>query len=466
MPPANPAHLPLWAYALETESEAGLDPQRAPIEVTIGLLAVLLLILAHGLFVAGEFGIVSVDPARIQHLADQGDKRAQSTLLAVKTLSFQLSGAQLGITLTSLIVGFLVEPTIGEVLQPAVEAAGVPTATAHGAAIALALTLATSLEMVLGELVPKNLAIAEPQAVAFKVATPLRTFNRALRWLIVFLNSSANWTVKRLGIEPREELTRVRSLEELQMMVRSSGAEGLLAEEDASLLVRSLAFGDKAAADALVPRTSMIALHQSDTLAEMTALALETGHSRFPVYGSDLDEIVGMAHVKDAYATPLEERATRPVTSAIRAAMFVPESRTLGSLLVQMRKERQHLAVVMDEYGGTAGVISLEDLLEEIVGEIEDEYDASQRETQLTAPPSGVFVVSGMLHPDEIAEQTGFEMPDGPFETLAGFLLTLLDRIPDQGDHTSYQGWELKVTQMHGRRIAQVLMVAPGAQGR
>jgi CBS domain containing-hemolysin-like protein len=429
-------------------------------------LAVLLLILAHGFFVAGEFGIVSVDPARIQHLADQGNKRAISTLQAVRTLSFQLSGAQLGITLTSLIVGFLAEPAIGEVLQPAVEAAGAPTATAHGASIALALALATSLEMVVGELVPKNLAIAEPQSVAFKVATPLRTFNRALRWLIVFLNSAANWTVRLLGIEPREELTRVRSLEELQMMVRSSGAEGVLAEEDASLLVRSLAFGNKTAADALVPRTSMIALHQGDTLADMAARALESGHSRFPVYGSDLDEIVGMAHVKDAYATPLEERAERPVTSAIRTALFVPESRTLGSLLVQMRKERQHLAVVMDEYGGTAGVISLEDLLEEIVGEIEDEYDASQRETQLTVPPSGVFVVSGMLHPDEVAEQTGFEMPEGPYETLAGFLLTLLDRIPAQGDHATYRGWELKVTHMEGRRIAQVLMVGPEAPAR
>jgi CBS domain containing-hemolysin-like protein len=381
-------------------------------------------------------------------------------------LSFQLSGAQLGITVTSLIVGFLAEPAIGEVLQPAVEAAGVPEATAHGASIAIALAFATSFEMVVGELVPKNLAIAEPQLVAFKVATPLRAFNRALRWLIVFLNSAANWTVRRLGIEPREELTRVRSLEELQMMVRSSGAEGFLAEEDASLLVRSLAFADKTAADALVPRTSIIALRHTDTLADMTGLALDSGHSRFPVYGSDLDEIVGIAHVKDAYATPLEERATRPVTSAIRAAMFVPESRTLGSLLVQMRKERQHLAVVMDEYGGTAGVISLEDLLEEIVGEIEDEYDASQRETQLTAPPSGVFVVSGMLHPDQVADQTGFEMPDGPYETLAGFLLTVLDRIPDKGDHTTYRGWELKVTQMDGRRIAQVLMVGPEATGR
>jgi CBS domain containing-hemolysin-like protein len=407
-----------------------------------------------------------VDPAHTEHLAEEGDRRARSTLLAVKTLSFQLSGAQLGITVTSLIVGFIAEPAIGEVLAPAVEITGMPAANAHAASIALALVLATSLEMVIGELVPKNLAIAEPESVAFKVATPLRAFNRTLGWLILFLNSAANWTVKRLGIEPREELTRVRSLEELQMMVRSSRAEGFLPEEDASLLVRSMAFGDKTAADALVPRTSMIALHQDQTLADMAALALETGHSRFPVYGSDLDEIAGVAHVKDSYATPFHERAARPVTSAMRTAMFVPESRALGSLLVQMRNESQHLAVVVDEYGGTAGIITLEDLLEEIVGDIEDEHDPSQREAQLTTPPSGVFVLSGMLHPDQVREQTGFEMPDGPYETLAGFVLALLDRIPDQGDHTTYKGWELKVTQMDGRRIAQVLMVAPFAPGR
>lgn len=409
---------------------------------------------------------MAVDPARIEHLADEGDRRARSTLLAVRTLSFQLSGAQLGITVTSLIVGFIAEPTIGEVLAPAVEATGVPATTAHAVSIALALALATSLEMVIGELVPKNLAIAEPLSVAFKVATPLRAFNRTLRWLILFLNSAANWTVRRLGIEPREELTRVRSLEELQMMVRSSRAEGFLPEEDASLLVRSLAFGDKAAADALVPRTSIIALRQDQTLADMATLALESGHSRFPVYGSDLDEIAGVAHVKDAYATPFEERATRPVASAMRTAMFVPESRALGSLLVQMRKEGQHLAVVVDEYGGTAGVITLEDLLEEIVGDIEDEHDPSKREAQLTKPPSGVFVLSGMLHPDQVRDQTGFEMPEGPYETLAGFVLTLLNRVPDQGDHTIYEGWELKVTQMDGRRIAQVLMVAPSATAR
>ena len=431
------------------------------IEVAIGLLAVLALVLAHGFFVAGEFALVAVDRAQVEQLAEEGHRRASSTLSAVRSLSFQLSGAQLGITVTSLIVGFIVEPTIGEALLPAVDAAGLPEASAHGAAIAIALALATSLEMVVGELVPKNLAIAAPQTVAFRVATPLRAFNRALRWLILFLNAAANWTVRRLGIEPREELTGVRSLEELQMIVHSSRREGLLPEAEASLLSRSLSFGEKTAADALVPRTSVVALQEQQKLADMARLALESGHSRFPVFAGGLDEILGVAHVKDAYGVPLSERDSTPVTEAMRQAMVVPESRNLGSLLVEMRREGQHLAVVADEYGGTAGIITLEDVLEEIVGEIEDEYDPSQESTQLTAPPPGVYVLSGMLHPDEVREQTGLEMPDGPYETLAGFVLWLFERIPEQGDHTTYDGWELKVVEMDGRRVAQVLLVSP-----
>jgi CBS domain containing-hemolysin-like protein len=421
----------------------------------------LILILAHGFFVAGEFGMVAVDRTRVEQLAEQGDRRARSTLAAVKTLSFQLSGAQLGITVTSLVVGFVVEPTIGEALLPAVEAAGLPEASARGASIAIALALATSLEMVVGELVPKNLAIAEPQRVAFRVATPLRAFNTGFKWLILFLNSAANWTVWRLGIEPREELMGLRSLEELQMMVRSSRAEGVLPEEDASLLSRSLRFGDKTAADVLVPRTSMVAIPSTATVADMARLALESGHSRFPVFGSDLDEIVGVAHVKDCYAVAPEERASTSVTEAMRPAMMVPESRDLGSLVVEMRAERQHLAIVFDEYGGTAGLLTLEDLLEEIVGEIEDEHDATAGPPQLTTSTSGIHVVPGMLHADEVAERTGFDMPEGPYETLAGFLLTLFDRIPEQGDHATYGGWEFKVTDLEGRRISQVLMVAP-----
>ena len=420
----------------------------------------LALILAHGLFVAGEFSIVTVDRARTEQLAREGHRGAQSTLEAVRTLSFQLSGAQLGITVTSLVVGFIVEPTVGRALAPVVTAAGLPEETAHGAAIAGALTLVTAIEMVVGELVPKNLAIAEPEGVAFRTATPLRLFNRAFRVLILLLNNAANWTVRRLGIEPQEELAAVRSLEELQALVHSSRAQGLLPEEDYSLLERSFRFGGKTASDALIPRTSVDALSDDKTLSDLATVARTTGHSRFPVYRGDLDDILGVAHVRDIYGVADDERPRTRITEVMRRAITVPESRALESLLVEMRRERQHLAIVVDEYGGTAGIITLEDLLEEIVGDIEDEHDPSTG-SQLTDPSTGIHVLSGMLHPDEVRQITGLELPEGDHETLAGFLLSLLRRIPDKGDHTTYKGWELKVVEMDNRRISKVLIVKP-----
>jgi CBS domain containing-hemolysin-like protein len=402
---------------------------------------------------------VAVDRSRVYEQATRGDRRARGVLDAVKTLSFQLSGAQLGITLTSLVLGFIAEPTLGDLLERPMAAVGVPGSSVHAASIAAALALATAAEMVLGELIPKNVAIARPLPVALSVSRPLLAYNRAFRAIIVLLNSAANWSVRRLGIEPRDELTGVRSLEELQLIVSSSRAQGMLGEEDFSLLARSLRFSGKRASDALIPRTSVLAVPEDATLADVAKIAVETGHSRFPVYRTDLDDIVGIAHVKDGYRVPASRRDKAPVTRAIRPAMAVPESRDLESLLVEMRRQRQHLAIVLDEYGGTAGIITLEDLLEEIVGDIEDEYDPAS--PQLTAPAMGINVLSGMLHPDEVLEAAGLEIPEGDYETLAGFLLTLLDRVPEHGDHATYRGWELKVVEMDRRRIAKVLLVAP-----
>ena len=418
-----------------------------------------MLILAHGFFVAGEFAIVAVERNRIEQLADEGDKRARSALAALKTLSFQLSGAQLGITLTSLILGFIIETTLGDAIEPLVEAVGAPEGSVGAIAVTLALGLATMGEMVIGELIPKNVAIADSFRLALRVATPLRFVNSLFRPLIVFLNGAANVTVRLFGIEPREELASMRSLEELQALIHSSREEGSLPEEEFSLLSRSISFGDKTAADALVPRTAVVAVRRDQTLVDLTKTARECGHSRFPVHDGDLDQVLGVAHVKDSYAIPVEDRASNPIENIMREGLEVPESRSLDSLLIEMRRTRKHLAVVIDEYGGTAGIITLEDLLEEIVGDIEDEYDPTEAAT--TPPAQGVNVVSGMLHPDEVRDATGFEMPEGDYETLAGFLLMLFNRIPNSGDHAVYEGWEFKVVEMEGRRISQVLVVAP-----
>ncbi len=382
-------------------------------------------------------------------------------MAALRSLSFQLSGAQLGITVSSLVVGFIVEPTVGAALNPLVQAVGIPESSSLGISVVLALILATATQMVIGELVPKNLALAKPVDLALWISGPMRFANLAFKPLILFLNNSANWTVRRLGIEPQEELNTVRSLEEIELLIQSSHHGGELEVEQFSLLARSISFGDKDAEDALIPRTAIEAVSKEDTLEDLISRAVATGHSRFPVMGRDIDDIVGMAHIKDIYRIPIAERRATSVAEIVQDAMVVPESRNLESMLFEMRRTRKQLAVVIDEYGGTAGIVTLEDLLEEIVGEIEDEYDAAPTTAPLESSPDGVHLVSGMLHPDELRELTGFEMPDGDYETLAGFLLRILERIPDQGEHIAYGPWEFKVVEMDGKRVARVLMTGP-----
>jgi CBS domain containing-hemolysin-like protein len=397
----------------------------------------------------------------VEQLAGQGDKRAKSALAALKTLSFQLSGAQLGITITSLLVGFLIEPAVAPALEPAIELLGLPERTALGVSVGLGLALATTFEMVVAELIPKNLAIARPQGVTFALATPFRLINALMKPLIVFFNAAANWTVRLFGIEPQDELNVTQSLEELQVLIRSSREGGALEEEEFALLARSITFGDKVCADALTPRVSMISLEREAKVKDLRRVALESGHSRFPVEGEGVDDIIGIAHVKDSLSIPLDKRDSTPITDIMREPLVVPESRDLASLLVEMRRDRQQLVIVVDEYGGTAGILTVEDLLEEIVGEIEDEYDPRTGESRLTRPPSGIHVVPGLMHSAELQEATGFQLPEGDFETLAGLLLSKFDRIPKQGEHVSHEGWEFKVVEMDRNRIARVLVVAP-----
>ena len=334
-----------------------------------------------------------------------------------------------------------------------------PASSSLPVAIAIGLALATVIEMVFAELVPKNFAIAKPVDLALAIATPMRIYNRIFKPIILFLNAAANWTVRRFGVKPREELIGVRSLDELQMLIYSSKEHGTLGKEEFSLLARSISFGGKTAADALVPRVQVVAIKQTETLDRLAQLAVESGHSRIPVYNEDLDDVIGLAHVMDIYRFAPGERSKRTVSEVTREALVVPESTSLERLLTRMRRERQQLAVVIDEYGGTAGIVTIEDLLEEIVGEIEDEYDADDQ--QQTSPVEGVYRVSGMLRPDELQESTGFTIPEGDYDTLAGFLLSLFDRIPEKGEQISYQGWEFKVVDMDRNRISQVLMIAP-----
>ncbi|MDQ3751748.1 MAG: hemolysin family protein [Actinomycetota bacterium] len=430
------------------------------VDIALGFGAIILLTLATAFFVAAEFALVASDRNKVERLAEEGHRGARSLFKALKDLSFELSGCQLGITVTSLLVGFIVEPTIGEAMAPVLVSLGLPESSALGISIALALVLATAIQMVLGELIPKNLAVARPLPVGLAVVTPLRLLNLMAKPLILLLNSSANGLVRALGIEPRDELSSVRSLEELELLIQSSRQEGQLPDEEADLLERSIAFWEKTSGDALVPRVSVTALEHDSSVADLVSVAVDTGHSRFPVYRGNLDDIIGLAHIKDIHRIPYNRRPSTSVTEVMQDPLLVPESRALGSLLTQMRRERKHLAIVLDEYGGTAGILTIEDLLEEIVGDIEDEYDPSAA-TELTSPPEGMYVVSGLLHRDELQDAANFALPEGDFDTLAGFLLTRFERIPEPGDRTSYGGWEFKVVTMDNRRIDTVLVAAP-----
>ena len=329
-----------------------------------------------------------------------------------------------------------------------------------GVKIGLALFVANVSSMLLGELVPKNFAIAKPYATAVLVAIPMSVVNRLLRPVILFLNRSANWTVRRFGIEPREELAGVRSLEELELMIRSSGKEGELDDAELSLLTRAISFTEKVAADVMVPRVAVDSLSRHDSVADLRRLARETGHSRFPVTGEDLDEVVGVVHVKDSFKVAPERRPITPVGHIAKPALAIPDSRPLDQLLIDMQRQSRALAIVVDEYGGTAGIITIEDLLEEILGDIADEHDPVEA-NESTALSGNRREVPGLINRHDLEEEFGLILPDGHFETLGGFVISQLGRFPQPGDRVPYNGWVFEVAEMEGRRIDRVNITIP-----
>ncbi|OJF14226.1 hemolysin family protein [Couchioplanes caeruleus] len=427
------------------------------------LAAFALLTAGNAFFVAAEFGLVTVDRVEIDKRADAGERRARTVRDALHELSFQLSGTQLGITLTALLTGYLAEPALSRLFTPAIA----PIGGRHTDTIThlLALVLATLVSMLFGELVPKNAALARPMKVALATAAPLRTFSKLFKWLISALNGSANWLVRRMGIEPQEELASARSPEELGLLAAISARAGALPDETATLLRRTIRFGEKRAAKAMTPRVDVVGLKTTASVADLITVARETGHTRFPVYESTLDLVMGVVGVSDALGVAPDRRAATPVSAVAREPVYVPESLGLDKVLAALRAADADLAIVVDEYGGTDGVVTVEDLIEELVGEIADEHDVDVVEAaseELTAPDGGrTFLVDGLLREDELAEQTGFRLPEGPYETLAGFLLARLGHIPKAGESLEEEGWEFTVMQVDRHRIEQVRVVAP-----
>ncbi|WP_441247528.1 hemolysin family protein [Kitasatospora sp. McL0602] len=421
------------------------------------LLAALLLILANGLFVAAEFALVTVERGAVRRAAAAGDRKAASVGKALRKLSFQLSGAQLGITVTSLVVGMLAEPALSVLLSPVFTGLGVPASAATGLAVAVGMTLATVLQMVIGELVPKNWAISRPLQVARAVVGPQRAFSAACRPLITFLNGSADRLVRALGMEPTEELGHARTPAELVSLARHSARAGAIDEESATLFVRTLGLGELTAESVMTPRVDVAALQRDASAADVLNLTRATGLSRFPVYAHSLDEVTGTVTLKDALAVPAERRTAVRVSEISAAPLLVPETLPAERLLDRLRSE-QPMAIVVDEYGGTAGVVTLEDIVEEIVGEVQDEHDPADLPELRPLPPVDghpTWEADGRTRVDQL-ETIGLHAPDGPYETLAGLLADLLGKLPAPGEQADVPGWHFTVLAVERHRTSRV----------
>ncbi|HYR50810.1 MAG TPA: hemolysin family protein [Candidatus Eisenbacteria bacterium] len=425
-----------------------------------GALAILALIAANAFFVLAEFSLISVDRARVAAAGASGDSRAKALLLAVTDLTSHLSAAQFGITLSSLLIGFIAEPLVADLLHPLlVDLPAVEEEIALGLSLGAALVISSYLQMVIGEQVPKAIAIADPLRVGLLVARPLRAFASLTSPVVRALNASANALVRRLGVEPRGELAAARSVEELHVVIRESATHGSLDPDTARLLGRALRFRRKSAKEALTPRTAVVGLPGSATATDALRAAARSGHTGLPIYGAESEHVIGLARVEDALRVAPAARDRTAVTQLLRPTLVVPETKDLPSLLNEMRSARIQFAVVVDEYGGFAGIVTDEDLLEEIVGEIQE------------GPPgvalvTAVGLVPGNAHYDQVLEETGFSMPDarGEYETLAGFMLSRLGHIPEVGETVSQDGWTLTVADMAERRIAWVRVVPPATR--
>lgn len=417
----------------------------------------LLLTVGTGLFVASEFALVNLDRKDLEARERRGEKRLGPTIKALRITSTHLSSAQLGITLTTLLTGYTFEPAITSLLTEPLTSLGLPAGSVRAVGGILGIALATLFSMVIGELVPKNFALALPLATA-KVVIPFQAaFTAVFKPLILAFNNTANAIIRSMGIEPKEELSGARSAEELSSLVRRSALQGMLDQDHATLLGKALEFSGHTAAEVMTPRVRMDTVTELDTAADVLALAQSTGHSRFVVTGDDIDHIVGVVHVKHAFAVAVDAQASTPVTSLMAEPLLVPVSMGIDALLGLLRRSGFQIAVATDEYGGTAGLVTLEDLVEELIGELQDEHDHT---------PSGVrregttVIFDAGLRPDELADRAQIVVPDtGDYETVAGFVTAELGRLPEVGDEVALETGVLRVSAVDGRRVEEITYV-------
>ena len=424
------------------------------------LVAVIGLVAANGFFVATEFSLVSVRKSRIESLVSAGNQRASNVLTALRDLDGYIAATQLGITIASIGLGWIGEPALAALLDPLFEEImpePVAFISAHGVAFAVAFTIITTLHVVFGELAPKSVALQYPEQTSMLVAAPLRFFLLALRPAIVTMNGMGRAVLRGVGLQEVDPHQQVYTAEELEIIVTASTVGGELEDSEEEIIRRALIFGDQTAEDVMVPRTEVVTLPANATLDDLREVVSEHPYSRFPVEGDSVDEILGILHVRDVLPILIGTQSARrlDLREIIRPSYVVPSTLPIDDLLAELKREGVHVAVAIDEYGGTAGIVTLEDIIERLVGEVPDEY--GQPALSPKREENGVLVLSGLMPVNDVNEHLDLNLAaTDTAKTLGGFMFSEIGREPVVGDRIVAGDYALEISELDGLRISEV----------
>ncbi len=430
-------------------------------DIFINIFIIAFLLFVNGFFVAAEFALVKVRKTRLEQLCNDGNKRAEIALKLVDNVNKMLAAAQLGVTIASIALGWVAEATMVELITPVISIIPFSNIAAHAIAIPVAFILVTYFHVLLGEQLPKCLALKHTEELALIIAAPMSLFITLFKPFVWILQISGDKLLKILHAD-NDDTSLVHSTEELDMLVDASYNEGVLNETEAEMLHNMFKFSDLMAKQVMIPRTDMICVPEDISYDEINKLALENGYTRYPVYEKEnIDKIIGFMHVKDLYAIAMTKEEYS-VPSLIRPIILVPETMTLDNLMLEFKKTHIQMAVVVDEYGGTAGLITLEDVLEEIIGEVQDEFDEEEEGVNIEEIAENQYIANAMMRTDELAEFFGlnadiFEEDD--VETIGGLVVKLLGRIAEIGDSVSFKGLSFTVKEVDGARITQLEII-------
>lgn len=432
----------------------------------VGLAAVVALIAANGFFVAGEFALVKIRATRINQLVEEGNKTAKVIQKQLAHLDTYIAATQLGITLASLALGWIGEPSLAHLIDPLFAWIGGPAAEAltHTLAVIISFTIITAGHIILGELVPKSISLQRPEEAVFFVSRPLFLFAQLFHPFIALMNGIGTAAVRLLGFQATSEHASVHSAEELEMLVAQSRQGGAIDAQEEELLHHIFDFGDKTVSQVMIPRTEIVGVSTSASLEQVRTLFATEKYTRLPAYDGSIENMVGLIHLKDFFTQAQGSAASFDLRSFLRPVLYVTEATTIEKLLPQMRSKRIHLAIVLDEYGATAGMVTLEDIMEEIVGEVQDEFDTREQGVRLEVErmSDGTVSVDGLMALSSFVDQFGVEQPSSSVNTVGGYVFERLDRLPVVGDRIPLGSYILRVEELDGRRVARVQVQRPG----